>query len=234
MSSSLPTPLTASMCSSSARSVAVKAALLSSPKELIDRFVTGPMSAEAVNAASMAFKKTLIERALCAELSHLLGYALGAAKPENASNHRNGASGKTVLTGGTRDILGLWIETTEGAKFWLKVFNDPKTRRVADILTAVTDGLPARSCRPDAGRAAPWRGLRPGRTSALVGVGGEPCLRLWKFAPQLRGYFPRHFRRQFVHIAPVGEHAAALAVGQLGDDTDALQVGERLVDCGRR
>ena len=34
------------------------------PKELIDQFVTEPMSPEAVNAASMAFKKALIERAL--------------------------------------------------------------------------------------------------------------------------------------------------------------------------
>jgi transposase-like protein len=42
---------------------------------------------------------------------------------------------------GTREILGLWIETTEGAKFWMKVFNDLKTRGVADILIAVTDGL---------------------------------------------------------------------------------------------
>jgi transposase-like protein len=39
------------------------------------------------------------------------------------------------------DILGLWIENTEGAKFWMKVFNDLKTRGVADILIAVTDGL---------------------------------------------------------------------------------------------
>jgi len=46
-----------------------------------------------------------------------------------------------VLPDGTRDILGRWIETTEGAKFWLKVFNDLKTRGVADILIAVTDGL---------------------------------------------------------------------------------------------
>jgi len=231
------------------------------PRELIDQFVTGPMSPEAVQAASMAFKKALIERALGAELSHHLGYAPGAAKPEAASNHRNGASGKTVLTDdgplrlevprdrdgsfepllipkherrftgfddkivamyargmtmreiqgflaeqygtevsaefissvtdavmaevtawqsrpleplyavvffdalrvkiredavvrnkaiylalgilpdGTRDILGLWIEGTEGAKFWLKVFNDLKTRGVADVLIAVTDGL---------------------------------------------------------------------------------------------
>jgi len=237
------------------------AALPSIPKELIDQFVSGPMSAEAVNAASMAFKKALIERALGAELGHHLGYPSGAAKPEPAANQRNGKSGKTVLTedgplridvprdrdgsfepllipkherrftgfddkiiamyargmtvrevqgfladqyavdvspefissvtdavmaevgawqarplepmypvvffdalrvkiredavvrnkaiylalgvlpDGTRDILGLWIEGTEGAKFWMKVFNDLKTRGVADILIAVTDGL---------------------------------------------------------------------------------------------
>ena len=74
------------------------AALPSIPKELIDQFVTGPMSAEAVNAASMAFKKALIERALGAELSHHLGYLPGADRPAEASNHRNGASAKTVLT----------------------------------------------------------------------------------------------------------------------------------------
>jgi putative transposase len=231
------------------------------PKELIDQFVNGPMSAEAVNAASMAFKKALIERALGAELTHHLGYAAGADKPSEGKNHRNGASAKTVLTedgplrieiprdrtgsfepllipkherrftgfddkivamyargmtvreiqgflaeqygtevspdlissvtdavmsevtawqaralepmypvvffdalrvkiredavvrnkaiylalgvrpDGTRDILGLWIENTEGAKFWMKVFNDLKTRGVNDILIAVTDGL---------------------------------------------------------------------------------------------
>jgi transposase-like protein len=46
-----------------------------------------------------------------------------------------------VLPDGTRDILGLWIENTEGAKFWLKVFNDLKTRGVNDILIGVADGL---------------------------------------------------------------------------------------------
>jgi len=42
---------------------------------------------------------------------------------------------------GTREILGIWIETTEGAKFWLKVFNELRNRGTADILIAVTDGL---------------------------------------------------------------------------------------------
>jgi putative transposase len=238
------------------------AALPSIPKELIDQFVTGPMTGDAVNAATVAFKKALIERALGAELSHHLGYPNGASKPEaSTGNQRNGRSAKTVLTDdgplrievprdragsfepvlipkherrftgfddkivamyargmtmreiqgflresyavevspefissvtdavmaevtawqarplepmypvvffdalrvkikedavvrnkaiylalgvlpdGTRDILGLWIEGTEGAKFWMKVFNDLKTRGVNDILIAVTDGL---------------------------------------------------------------------------------------------
>jgi transposase-like protein len=46
-----------------------------------------------------------------------------------------------VLPDGSRDVLGLWIEQTEGAKFWLKVFNELKTRGLADILIAVVDGL---------------------------------------------------------------------------------------------
>ena len=236
-------------------------ALPSIPKELIDQFVKGPMTAEAVQAASAAFKKALIERALGAELGHHLGYAPGAERPQDATNQRNGKSGKTVLTDdgplrldiprdrdgsfapilipkharrftgfddkiiamyargmtvreiqgflaeqystdvspefissvtdavmeevaawqgrpldpmypvvffdalrvkireeglvrnkavylalgilpdGTHDILGLWIENTEGAKFWMKVFNDLKVRGVQDILIAVTDGL---------------------------------------------------------------------------------------------
>ena len=46
-----------------------------------------------------------------------------------------------VRVDGTRDILGVWIEQTEGAKFWLKVFTELKTRGCEDILIAVTDGL---------------------------------------------------------------------------------------------
>ena len=47
----------------------------------------------------MAFKKALVEASLNAELSHHLGYASGAEKPELVSNQRNGSTGKTVLTG---------------------------------------------------------------------------------------------------------------------------------------
>jgi putative transposase len=249
------------MPSKSNKLAATAASLPTVPNELVDQFVSGPMTAEAVNDACLAFKKALIERALGAELSHHLGYSAGAAKPEAADNHRNGSTGKTLLsdvgklrievprdrngsfapllipkhqrrfTGfddkiiglyargmtvreiqaflleaydtevspdfistvtdavmsevsawqnrplepmypvvffdalrvkisedavvrnkavylalgvqadGMRDILGLWIENTEGAKFWMKVFNELKTRGVGDILIAVTDGL---------------------------------------------------------------------------------------------
>jgi len=66
--------------------------------ELLDQLVKGPMTAESIDEASRAFKKALIERALGAEMSHHLGYPAGADKPESATNHRNGRSGKTVLT----------------------------------------------------------------------------------------------------------------------------------------
>ncbi|WP_156524547.1 IS256 family transposase, partial [Achromobacter ruhlandii] len=46
-----------------------------------------------------------------------------------------------VQADGQRDVLGLWVEQTEGAKFWLKVFNELKTRGCQDILIAVVDGL---------------------------------------------------------------------------------------------
>ena len=46
-----------------------------------------------------------------------------------------------VRPDGTKEILGLWIEQTEGAKFWLAVMNEIKERGVADILVAVVDGL---------------------------------------------------------------------------------------------
>ena len=42
---------------------------------------------------------------------------------------------------GEKEVLGLWIEQTEGAKFWLKVMNELKTRGVNDVLIAVVDGL---------------------------------------------------------------------------------------------
>jgi putative transposase len=42
---------------------------------------------------------------------------------------------------GTKEILGIWIEQTEGAKFWMRVMNELKNRGVADILIAVVDGL---------------------------------------------------------------------------------------------
>ena len=46
-----------------------------------------------------------------------------------------------VRCSGHKEVLGLWIEQTEGAKFWLRVMNELKARGVGDILIAVVDGL---------------------------------------------------------------------------------------------
>ncbi|VVE35984.1 transposase [Pandoraea communis] len=54
------------------------------PAELLEQFGNGPMTAEAINAATMALKKALIERALGGEMNHHLGYLPGAAKPASA------------------------------------------------------------------------------------------------------------------------------------------------------
>src|SRR5271163_4340544 len=46
-----------------------------------------------------------------------------------------------VRADGTKEILGLWLEQNEGAKFWLRVMTELKNRGVEDILIAVVDGL---------------------------------------------------------------------------------------------
>jgi putative transposase len=46
-----------------------------------------------------------------------------------------------VTADGRKDVLGIWIEQTEGAKFWLRVMTELKNRGVNDILIAVVDGL---------------------------------------------------------------------------------------------
>src|ERR1700754_2046956 len=46
-----------------------------------------------------------------------------------------------VRADGAKEILGLWLEQNEGAKFWLRVMNELKNRGVEDVLIAVVDGL---------------------------------------------------------------------------------------------
>jgi putative transposase len=46
-----------------------------------------------------------------------------------------------VRADGAKEILGLWLEQNEGAKFWLRVLNELRNRGVEDILLAVVDGL---------------------------------------------------------------------------------------------
>ena len=42
---------------------------------------------------------------------------------------------------GRKEVLGIWVETAEGASFWLRVMNELKARGVEDVLIVVCDGL---------------------------------------------------------------------------------------------
>ena len=46
-----------------------------------------------------------------------------------------------VTCDGEREVLGIWWQDTEGAKFWLAVLNDLRRRGVSDVLIACVDGL---------------------------------------------------------------------------------------------
>jgi putative transposase len=46
-----------------------------------------------------------------------------------------------VSMDGTRDVLGMWFQATEGAKFWMQVLTELKQRGVRDILICCVDGL---------------------------------------------------------------------------------------------
>lgn len=46
-----------------------------------------------------------------------------------------------VNVDGERDVLGMWFQQNEGAKFWLQVLTDLKQRGVADVLICCGDGL---------------------------------------------------------------------------------------------
>ena len=42
---------------------------------------------------------------------------------------------------GNKEVRGLWLAQTEGAKFWLQVVTEPRNRGVQDIFIAYVDGL---------------------------------------------------------------------------------------------
>jgi transposase-like protein len=62
------------------------------PAGLVDQLVTGPMTAEDVNAMFRQLKKAVLEKALGAELTHHLGYEKAAARGSPRGNHRIGTT----------------------------------------------------------------------------------------------------------------------------------------------
>ena len=65
-------------------------ALPAIPAELLEQFGNGPMTAESINAATLALKKALIERALGGEMNHRLGYSPDTPNLLLSPNQRNG------------------------------------------------------------------------------------------------------------------------------------------------
>jgi putative transposase len=64
-------------------------------------------------------------------------------KVRDAGTVKNKAAHLAVGVGadGKKEVLGIWVEHTQGAKFWLRVMNDLKSRGVEDVLIVVCDGL---------------------------------------------------------------------------------------------
>jgi len=83
------------MSSAYAHKVKPKAHRAPVPSEILDRVVDPrPLTSEELEAAVRRLKKAIVELALGAELSHHVGYALGAGRPEDTTDHRNGTSGR--------------------------------------------------------------------------------------------------------------------------------------------
>src|SRR3954462_8882741 len=81
------------------------------------------------------------------------------------------AIGQTVE--GDREVLGIWWQETEGAKFWLAVLNDLHQRGVEDVLTACVDGLTGSRTRSP--RCSPKPGCRPApSTRSAARCAGSP------------------------------------------------------------
>lgn len=82
-----------------------------------------------------------------------------------------------VRADGAKEVLGLWIEQNEGAKFWLRVLNELKNRGVEDILLAVVDGLkgfPEPRHPPGGGQRRPHHaGAHPRLLRALSRAAGR-------------------------------------------------------------
>jgi putative transposase len=68
-------------------------------------------------------------------------YAIVKIRNEGMVNNRAVYLALGVRCSGHKEILGLWIEQTEGAKFWLRVMTELRNRGTQDILIAVVDGL---------------------------------------------------------------------------------------------
>ena len=105
---------------------------------------------------------------------------------------------------GERDVLGIWFQRSEGAKFWLQVLTDLKQRGVQDVLVCCIDGLTGfpeaieAVFPPTAGRWEPGERRRSRRVLRALPEGETPS-----------GDSPTHLRQKRARgAARHGEHHA--------------------------
>lgn len=116
-----------------------------------------------------------------------------------------------VRCDGCKEILGLWIEQSEGAKFWLRVMTELKTRGVADILIAIVDGL---------------KGFPEAITGVFPDTVVQTCIvHLLRYSLTLTSWKER--RAIAAALAPVYRAASADAARQALDDFAAGPWGQK-------
>src|SRR5438876_494792 len=113
--------------------------------EVIDELLAGASTEEEIAGPGgllAQLSKRLIERPLEVVYPVIFLDAMVLKIREGGSVQRRACYLALGITlDGDRDVLGMWFQDTEGAKFWMQVLTDLKQRGVQDILICCVDGL---------------------------------------------------------------------------------------------
>src|SRR5229473_2018257 len=112
------------------------------------RTVDGPLSVELPRDRDASFEPRIVPkhtRSFDGFDEQILALYAGGMTTREIQRHLRELYGVDVAVGvtleGTRDCLGLWIEKTEGARFWTSVLTELRNRGVRDVVFVCTDGL---------------------------------------------------------------------------------------------
>ena len=116
-----------------------------------------------------------------------------------------------IRCSGHKEILGIWIEQTEGAKFWLRVMGELRNRGVQDLLIAVVDGL---------------KGFPEAITSVFPKTVVQTCIvHLIRYSMQFCSW--REHRGVAAALKPVYQAASAAAARERLEDFDRSAMGHK-------